>query len=411
MSGGARWRAAAWQAARSVWRYRLRAVLMAAGIAVGICALTLLDAVGEGTRAETVQRFKSMLGTFDTVVIRPGAGRTRGMVSLSNVPPSLKLEDIRSLASELPEVREVALVQNAFDIDVSYRARTESPAIFGVSASWFTLRADELREGTFFTSQDIDTLTRVAVLGPDVAGALFPDESPVGKTIRIADIPFVVQGVLKPRGAGPGGGSLDNLILIPVSTAARRLFNRDFLSMGLVQLRDPLRAEAGVAKIRELLRRRHHLAASALDDFTVTSPQAMMGRVNEMKSSLSLLLTGIAALLSVLGGAVILGLMLAAVTERRREIGTRRALGATGADVLRQFVLEALWCALLGGLAGAGAGALLAWAATRSMGLPAIVSISWLALEIGLAASAGLLLGLYPAWRAARLDPVQALRI
>jgi putative ABC transport system permease protein len=137
----------------------------------------------------------------------------------------------------------------------------------------------------------------------------------------------------------------------------------------------------------------------------------MVGRVNEMKSSLTIILTGIAALLSLLGGAIILGLMLAAVTERRREIAMRRALGASGGDVLCQFLLETLWCALLGGLAGALLGTLLVLAATRWMRLPAIVSLSWLAWEIGLAAGAGLMLGLYPAWRAARLDPVQALRI
>jgi putative ABC transport system permease protein len=403
--------AAARQAARSVAAYRLRSLLMVAAVAAGICALTLLDAVGEGTRAETLQRFRSMLGTFDTVVIRPGAGRTRGMVSLSNVPPTLKLEDVQALVSELPEVREVALVQNAFDIDVSYRDRTASPAVFGVSTSWFTLRGDELADGSLFSQEDVDSLARVAVLGTDVAVSLFHGESPLGKTIRVADIPFQVKGVLQARGAGPGGASLDDLVLIPISTAARRLFNRDFLSMGLARLSDPARSEQGVERIRELLRQRHHLAPSALDDFTLTSPRAMVGRVDAMKSSMSVLLAGIAVLLSALGGAVILGLMLAAVTERRREIGTRRVLGATSLDVLWQFLLEAAWCALAGGIAGCVVGTWLAGVTTRSMGLHAVVSVSLLAWETGLAAGAGLLCGLYPAWRAARLDPAHALRV
>jgi putative ABC transport system permease protein len=406
----ARAKATSWLALRSVWRYRLRATLMMAGIAAGICALTALDAVGEGTRQETVQRFKSMLGTFDTVVIRPGAGRTRGMVSLANVPPSLKFEDVQALASELPQVRQVAFIQNAFDIDVKYRDRTASPAVFGVSPSWFSLRSDELRDGSLISQDDIDSLARVAVLGAEAARALFPDEPAIGNTIRVADIPFVVKGVLEPRGAGPGGASLDDLVDIPVSTAARRLFNRDFLTMAIAQLRDPTQPEEGVEKIRQLLRQRHHIAASALDDFTITSPRAMMNRVMRVRSSLETILIGVAILLSLLGGAMITGLMLTAVTERCREIGTRRALGGASGDILLQFLLEAAWCGVLGGLMGVILGSLLTITATRALGMAAIVSVRALSWEIGVATGLGLLFGLYPALRAARVDPALALR-
>src|SRR5580698_10948008 len=253
---------------RSMSRNRLRTFFMMAGVMIGICSLTILDSVGESTKRETMKRFKNMLGTFDTVIIRPGSGKTRGMVSLTNVPPTLKFEDAAAIAAELPEMKQVALLQNAFDIDVKYKDKNVSPAIFGVSANWLDLRGDEVTQGNFISEEDIQSLARVAILGRDVLSVLFPEGDAIGKAIRIGDVPFEVKGVLASRGAGPGGGSLDNLILVPVTTASKRLFNRDFLTMLIVELRDPEESDTAVAKITALLRQRHHIAASALDDFT-----------------------------------------------------------------------------------------------------------------------------------------------
>jgi hypothetical protein len=250
---------------RTVARNRLRSFLMMLGVLVGIASLTALDSVGESTKQETLRRFKRMIGTFDTVVVRPGANRSRGMPSLTNVEPSLKFEDARAIAAEVPEVSRVALVQNAFDIDVKSRDRTSSPAVFGVSANWTALRGEEIAAGAFFTDDDVAGLARVAVLGAEVAGTLFPGEDPIGKTVRIGDVPFQVKGVLRTLGAGPAGGSLDNLLFIPVTTASRRLFNRDFLTMAIAQLKDPSRSDAAMATIRALLRERHRLATAAQD--------------------------------------------------------------------------------------------------------------------------------------------------
>ncbi|HKV29083.1 MAG TPA: ABC transporter permease, partial [Candidatus Acidoferrales bacterium] len=279
---------------RNMSRNRLRTILMMAGVMVGICSLTVLDSVGQSTKRETMKRFKNMIGTFDTVMIRPGAGKTRGMVSLTNVPPTLKFEDADAIAAEIPEVKQVAQLQNAFDIDVKYRDRNDSPAIFGVSANWLDLRGDDVVEGDFVSREDVKSLARVAVLGSDVLRVLFLGEDPVGKTIRIGDVPFQVKGVLASRGAGPGGGSLDDLILIPVTTASKRLFNRDFLTMLIAQLRDPETSNVAVSKITALLRQRHHIAASALDDFTITNPQAIMAQVTQVSSTLSTILKGVA---------------------------------------------------------------------------------------------------------------------
>jgi putative ABC transport system permease protein len=394
----------------SMSRNRLRTFFMMAGVMIGICSLTILDSVGENTKRETMKRFKNMIGTFDTVIIRPGAGKTRGMVSLTNVPPTLKFEDAAAIAAELPEVRQVALLQNAFDIDVKYKDKNASPAIFGVSANWLDLRGDEVAQGNFISEEDMQSLARVAILGSDVLPVLFPEGDAIGKTVRIGEVPFQVKGVLASRGAGPGGGSLDNLILIPVTTASKRLFNRDFLTMLIAQVREPEKSDAAVAKITALLRQRHHIAGAALDDFTLTSPQAVMAQVTQMGSTLSTILKGIATIAMFIGGAVIMSLMLISVSERRKEIGLRRSVGASRRDILLQFILEASLVSSIGGLIGIVLGLGGTNLVAKMQHLPPILALQALEWTAGLSVGLGLIFGIYPAWRATQVDPVKALR-
>jgi putative ABC transport system permease protein len=397
------------EALRGTRRYRGRAALMALGIVVGIASLAGLTAVGDATKRETMARFKNMLGTFDTIMIRPGGGMSRGMPTLVNVPPTLRFDDAAAIA-RLSDVKAVAEMQTAFDIDVSYRDKAASPAVFGVSPNWLTLRADDVAQGAFFTAGQNTSLARVAVIGTDVRTLLFPNEDPLGKTIRIAGVPFEVIGTLTSRGAGPAGGSLDNVVLVPVDTASRRLFNRDFLTMAIAQLRDPARSDEAAASVTRLLRERHHLAPAALDDFTITNPAATMARVTEAGRTFTTLLTGVAALALVIGGIVILSVMSIAVTERRTEIGVRRSVGASRAEILVQFVSEALIVAVSAGLVGAGIALGVVQAAAAVERLPAVIVWRPLAASVALSLAIGLVCGAYPAWKASRVDPIQALR-
>jgi putative ABC transport system permease protein len=398
------------QAMRNMRRYPLRTTLMMLGVVVGIASLTILSSIGEATKRETMQRFKNMIGTFDTIIVRPGGGRSRGMPTLVNVPPTLRFEDANAIARELPEIRAVAEMQTAFDVDSKYRAHAASPVVIGVSPNWLELRSDEVQDGVFFTEEQNASLARVAVIGTDVRTALFPDEDPLGKTFRIADVPFQVIGLLKSRGAGPAGGSLDNLVLIPVNSAARRLFNRDYLTMLIAQVKDPERSSEATEKVTALLRERHHIQPPALDDFTITNPAATMAQVTRASSTLTKILTGVAAMALLIGGVVIMSLMSIAVSERRKEIGVRRSVGAARGDIVAQFLFEAILVASTGGIAGAALGWSGMQLVTRMQKLPQILVWRPFATAILLSSVIGVVFGIYPAWKASRLDPIQALR-
>jgi len=394
---------------RSLLRNKGRAVLMMLSVTIGIASLMILSSIGDATKTETMHRFKNMLGTFDTIIIRPGGAKSRGMVSLANIDPTLTVDDALAIAGN-PAIRQVAQVQNALDIDVKYRGQADSAGVFGVTTNWPSLRGDQLSEGEFINQGDIGSLSRIAVIGADVQARLFGNVDPVGKTIRIGDVPFFVKGVLVPRGAGPSGASLDNVILIPVTTASRRLFNRDFLTMVIAQLKEPTTGDAVMGEITALLRQRHHLAGSALDDFTVTNPRAVMAEIVALGSTFQTLLSIVAFLATAIGGAVIMIVTLIGVSSRRAEIGLKRAIGAPRNAILVQFLAEAVVLSLAGGLFGIVAGIGGTQIASAVQHLPFAIDIAAILTAIGVSIAVGLLFGVYPAMRAANVDPIEALK-
>jgi putative ABC transport system permease protein len=398
-----------WFAWHAVRRNRLRSALMMIGIIIGVVGLTISSSIGQATKQETLARFKNMLGTFDTLIVRPGAGSIKGMTNLGESDTTLTFEDAAAVA-RAPFARNVVEVENALKVDASYRDRHVSPAVFGVDADWGVVRGETLAEGEFLTPQDERTLARVAVLGADARRDLFADDDPLGKTIRIASVPFEVAGALDPRGAGPTGASLDNLIFIPVTTAAKRLFNRNYLTMLIVQLKDPKGSDRAIAELRRLLRARHRLDPAAPDDFTITSPRAVMAQVEAMGSVIGTLLLAITVLALVVGGIVIFAVMLAGLGARRGEIGLRRASGAGRNAIATQFLVEAGLVSLLGGLIGVAIGIASTQVVSRLERLPFLVDIPALATAVALSLLIGLVFGAIPALRAANVDPIEALR-
>jgi putative ABC transport system permease protein len=394
---------------RTVRRNRLRSALMMIAITIGIAGLTILSSIGQATKEETLARFKNMVGTFDTLIVRPGAGSTRGMTNLGESDTTLTFDDAAAVAGA-PFARNVVQIENALKLDASYGDRHDSPAVFGVSADWGVVRGESLAEGSFLTAPDEQALARVAVLGADARRELFGDNDPLGKIIRIAGVPFLVKGVLNPRGAGPTGASLDDLIFIPVTTAAKRLFNRDYLTMVIVQLKNPERSSAAMTELRRLLRARHRLDASVPDDFTITSPRVVMAQVAAMGSAMGTLLRVISALALAVGGIVIFAVMLAGVGARRSEIGLRRAAGASRKAVAVQFLAEAGLISLLGGLIGMAIGVGGTQAVSGLEHLPFLVDIPMLIAAAALSLVLGVVFGAVPALKAAKVDPIEALR-
>jgi putative ABC transport system permease protein len=397
-------------ARRSIARNPLRALSMMLGVTIGIASLTAMSTVGESTRRETLRQFKNMVGTYDVINIAPGASSTRGMPSLTTVEPSLKFEDAKAIAREVSGITAVAEVQNASDLDVKYRDKSTAAALYGISASWLEMHSYFVDTGDVLTDEDIASVARVAVIGPDVQESLFPNEDPLGKQIRIGNVPFQVKGVLVTRGAGPGGSSLDSIVFIPVTTASKRLFNRDYLTTITVQLDDPLNPGPVADEITAVLREQHGIVPPGEDDFTLTSPLAAAEQIADVDSTLTRVLTGVSIIATIIGGTVIMSLMLIAVSERRREIGVRRAVGATRNDIMWQFLVEAATVSLVGGLIGTAIGLSGGTVATLQQDMPPALLWTTIGWAIGLSIVVGLVFGLQPAWKAANTDPIDALR-
>jgi putative ABC transport system permease protein len=395
---------------RTLVRNPLRSFFMMLGVAIGIASLTAIASVGEATRQDTMRRFKNMVGTYDVINIEPGAARTRGMPSLTSVPPTLKFEDAAAIEASVAGVKQVAAVQNAFDLDIKYRDKSTASAVYGISANWLEMHSYFIDFGDALIEDDVQSIARVAVIGPDIQNALFPGDDPLGKQIRIGNVPFQVKGVLVSRGAGPGGSSLDGIVFIPVTTAAKRLFNRNYLTTVTVQLDDPLAPEPVIEELTLLLRERHGIVPPGEDDFTMASPRAAAEEVAEVRTTLSTVLIGASVIATLIGGTVIMSLMLIAVSERRREIGVRRAVGATRTDVMLQFLAEAAIISLLGGLIGVALGISGAFIAITQQDLPPVLLWSAVFYAVALSIAVGLVFGLQPAWKAANTDPIDALR-
>ena len=395
---------------RTMLRNPLRAFFMMLGVAIGIASLTAMSTMGESTKQETMRQFKNMVGNYDLINIEPGASATRGMPSLTTVEPTLKFGDSDAILEQVNGVKQVADVQNAFDLDVKYRDQTTASAVYGITANWLEMHSYFIDFGSVLTDDDIASVARVAVIGPDIQRDLFGTEDPIGKQIRIGNVPFQVKGVLVTRGAGPGGSSLDGIVFIPVTTASKRLFNRDYLTTITVELEDPLNPDPVIDEISAVLRERHGIIPPGEDDFGFVNPRAAAEQVAEVDSTLTRVLTGVSVIATIIGGTVIMSLMLIAVSERRREIGVRRAMGATRQDIMQQFLIEAAMASLLGGVIGTLLGVGGSVVAVLRQDMPPVLVWNMIALAVMMSIGVGLIFGLQPAWKAANTDPIDALR-
>jgi putative ABC transport system permease protein len=388
---------------------KLRTFFMMLGVLIGIAALTVIISVGQGAKVQVMQRMEKM-AAFAAVMVVPGGGVTRGMGGVDTVPATLTAEDAQAIQAEVPNVQDVALVQSKQGVAIKFGGQSTTTMVWGVTPNYPAIRPTPVARGEFFGPEEQASTARVAVLGQDTAATLFGDADPLDQTIRIENVPFKVIGLQKRLGVSPGGGNLDDRILIPQATAARRLFNVTNMTQLVVQIKGRQQVPGAAERVKQLLRERHHIAAGMPDDFSVRIAEQMLGILTGTSQTLTIFLAIVAALSLLVGGFIVMNIMLISVSERTKEIGLRRAVGARRRDILVQFILEAGAVTAAGGLIGVLLGVGGALAASRLMGWPA--AISWPAIigAVVFAGIVGLVSGVQPARKAAALHPVEALR-
>lgn len=388
---------------------RLRSSLTVLGMVIGVSAVILMLGIGAGTRAKVANSMAS-LGT-NTLIVVSGSPRSGGVQGNSGELPSLTLDDAKAI-SELLSIQAAAPVAN-LRAQVIAGGKNVSSSVTGSTAAYFSAAGWQISQGSAFSEQDVRTATPVAVIGKTLANNLFGDAEPVGKTLRIQRIPFTVIGTLEPKGQSFFGTDQDDVAIIPISTAQRRLSGTAYPgTVSMVNV--TARADSGTAlaeqEISVLLRQRHRISNSVNDDFSVRNISSIANMASMTSNILSVLLGAIAFIALVIGGIGIMNVMLVSVTERTREIGLRMAIGASRSMVKLQFLIEAVMLSVIGSLIGTVMGIAAGWALHAAIGFTVIISIQSVVLAFGVASLTGIVFGYWPARRAASLNPIQALR-
>ncbi|NLS94955.1 MAG: ABC transporter permease [Planctomycetaceae bacterium] len=386
---------------------KLRTFFMMAGTIVGIAALTVIMAIGKGTEKKVMKRVE-VFGPRAMMLI---AGGGRALPPPDTSVTTLTLEDAQAIRNEVPNLEFVAPQAWQFDVNLKHEANQIQTVVWGVEPEWHQAWSWPVAEGAEITDEDVATMNRTCVIGSSVKRDLFGGDDPIGKSLYINKVSLTVKGVLEHRGTSGGpGGDFDNRVIIPITTAMRRVMNVDHVGAIRIVTQDASLMERQARQIEDLIRRRHHITPDVDDDFRIITPAIIADMVRGTSRTLSLLLTALASLSLLVGGVVLMNILLISVAERTKEIGLRRAVGATRGDIFAQFLTESLSVTFLGMLLGSALGGAASLALGRLTPMPAVVSWEPFALALVFALLVGTFFGVQPARRAARLRPVEALR-
>jgi putative ABC transport system permease protein len=403
-------------AVRALLRNKMRAALTVLGIVIGIAAVTTMVSVGSSAGQLLQNQLQSIGSNF--IVVQPRFYRRRGGVQSGNMI-TLTDDDARAIGRECSSV--LAFSPLVFGARPVVRGNTnmQPKEMWGVGVDYLRVRSWEIEAGGFFTERDERAGNCVCVIGYTVVRELFPSDNPVGQQIRIGNIPFTIVGVLGAKGASLTGDDQDNVVLMPYTTVKRRLQGSSFNDVAaiLVGARGPELIETARGEITALLRDRHRIAMGQKADFEVVTSEQLSQLFGTITGMMTALLASIAGISLLVGGVGIMNIMLVSVTERTREIGIRMAMGARGRDILVQFLIESVVLSCFGGVIGLAMGIGASVGITKLINTispgadwPVVVSIPAGIVAMVFAACVGLVFGLYPAWRASCLDPIDALR-
>ncbi len=394
-------------ALRALGRNKMRSFLTALGIIIGVGAVIAMVSIGQGAKSEVEKRFESM-GT-NLLFVRPGSLSYMGRHGGGGTYANLTIEDSKAIEEKCDAVKGVSPSVSG-RAQVVYGNKNWNTSIQGAGEKYTEIRNWPVEDGVFFDENQVRAGAKVAVLGSEVRKNLFEFEDPIGQVIRIKKIPFRVIGVLKSLGESGGWFNRDDTIIIPYTTAQRRLLGITYIQGIDVSAVSMARSEEARHQIEEVLRIQHRIAPGAEDDFNVRNMSEMAQSAAESTNILTILLGGIASVSLLVGGIGIMNIMLVSVTERIREIGIRMSVGAREKDILFQFLTEAVVLSVLGGLIGIGVGIATSKLISRFAPWQTLISFDSILLAFLFSGSVGIFFGFYPARKASKLDPIEALR-
>lgn len=392
---------------RALQRNKMRSVLTALGIIIGVGAVVAMVGIGNGAKAQVEAQIAS-LGE-NVILIFSGSTTSSGIRTGWGGAGTLKIEDAEAIRREVPGV--IALSEEVISTSqVAAGNQNWFTRISGQSADYFDIRRWPLASGAIFTDQDVRSANKVCVIGRTTALQVFGNEDPVGEILRVKNVPFLVTGVLTPKGLSSQGTDQDDVVVMPYTSAMKRVTGGTTLRGITVQVESATELGPVQQQIIGLLRQRHNIGPGRDDDFTVRNQQEIAEAATATSRVMTLLLGAIAGVSLIVGGIGIMNIMLVSVTERTREIGVRLAVGAHGRDILTQFLIEAVALSCVGGLIGIAVGLIASQILSAVADWPTLTSVSSIVVAFLFSASVGVFFGFYPARQAARLDPIDALR-